>query len=135
MAAAKTRPPRSTAVAANMSWAVHNAGHYSGSEEEDDYLGSKAGRSSRRMGNSRIDFTKLELVSLQRYRKAYKLPDYPAASRDDLLQAIMRHFANVYVDEDETLIKFAMACRRNGQRMGYGVSKKPRNGSVRPRGR
>lgn len=85
------------------------------------YLGSKVGRSSRRLGNSRIDFSKLEvgmlwpvacshfdcsascnvllacaqLVSLQRYRKAYKLPDYPTASRDDLLQAIMRHFANV----------------------------------------
>jgi hypothetical protein len=38
-----------------------------------------------------------------------------------------------YVDEDETLIKFAMACRRNGQRMGLGA-KKPRTGSVKPRG-
>jgi len=40
-----------------------------------------------------------------------------------------------YVDEDETLIRFAMACRRNGQQLGLTGIKKPRSGSVRPRGR
>jgi hypothetical protein len=36
-----------------------------------------------------------QLVSLQRYRKAYKLPDHPAASREDLLTTIIRHFSDV----------------------------------------
>jgi hypothetical protein len=40
------------------------------------------------------------------------------------------------VDEDEILIRFALACRRNGQRLGLnGGVKKPRAGSVKPRGR
>lgn len=39
------------------------------------------------------------------------------------------------VDEDETLIRFAIACRRNGQRLALSGAKKPRAGSVRPRGR
>ncbi|WIA29160.1 hypothetical protein OEZ86_011671 [Tetradesmus obliquus] len=108
---------------------------YGHSDEEDEYLGKTARNGAARRFNlaSRIDFTKLELGSLQRYRKVYKLPEHPTATRDDLLAAIVRHFSNIYVDEDETLIKFAMACRRNGQRMGLGV-KKPRTGSVKPRG-
>jgi hypothetical protein len=40
------------------------------------------------------------------------------------------------VDEDEILIRFALACRRNGQRLGLnGGVKKARAGSVKPRGR
>lgn len=39
------------------------------------------------------------------------------------------------VDEDEILIRFALACRRNGQRSGLNGVKKPRAGSVKPRGR
>eukprot|EP00879_Flechtneria_rotunda_P002416 GHRR01002613.1.p1 GENE.GHRR01002613.1~~GHRR01002613.1.p1 ORF type:complete len:130 (+),score=24.63 GHRR01002613.1:196-585(+) len=128
--ASKTRPIRPTAKA------IYGAQYGSGSDEDEEYVGTKSARIPSKFGNCRIDFSKLELVSLQRYRKAYKLPDHPAASRDDLLAAIMRHFANVYVDEDETLIKFAMACRRNGQRLGLGsIAKKPRTGSAKPRGR
>ncbi|KAF8072940.1 hypothetical protein HT031_000600 [Scenedesmus sp. PABB004] len=139
----------------------------SGSDDDEEYLAGKAARNPRRLANSKIDFSKLDvsrgpavgaaarspcrpagpltprapplraaaaaqLNSLQRYRKAYKLPD--PSGRDDLLSAIMRHFSNVYVDEDETLIKFAMACRRNGQRLGLaGIGKKPRTGSVKPK--
>jgi hypothetical protein len=39
------------------------------------------------------------------------------------------------VDEDEILIRFALACRRNGQRLGLNGVKKPRSGSVKPRAR
>jgi hypothetical protein len=35
------------------------------------------------------------MVSLQRYRKVYKLPEHPTASKDELLQAMVRHFTNV----------------------------------------
>jgi hypothetical protein len=49
------------------------------------------------------------------------------------LLAVLPSLVLQYVDEDETLIRFAIACRRNGQRMGLGV-KKPRTGSVKPRG-
>jgi hypothetical protein len=34
-------------------------------------------------------------VSLHRYRKAYKLQEHPTATREDLLSAIVRHFANI----------------------------------------
>lgn len=107
---------------------------YGHSDDEDEYLGKNARNGGARRFNlaSRIDLTKLEPASLQRYRKAYKLPEH-TANGNELLQAIVRHFANVYVDEDETLIRFAIACRRNGQRMGLGV-KKSRTGSVKPRG-
>lgn len=136
-------------MAANMSWAVHNGGQYSGSDEEEDVsihkclqvlwwhcdalhyadirvparcstwdpkldgaLGAwaAAGLTSQNLRwvavvlyPVHVDYSPScnvmaicsQLVSLQRYRKAYKLPDYPTTSRDDLVQAIIRHFANV----------------------------------------
>eukprot|EP00775_Hariotina_reticulata_P013674 gene13674-13796_t len=131
------RPMRPAAVKAQTFFGnLSQGGPYAdGSDNEDDEYLAKQGRNPRRFANSRIDLTKLELVSLQRYRKAYKLPDHPAGSREDLLTTIIRHFSDVYVDEDETLIRFAMACRRNGQQLGLASIKKPRSGSVRPRGR
>lgn len=87
------------------------------------------------MAAAQIDLNKLELGSLQRYQEVYKLSNRPAANRDDLVALVVGHLSSVAVDEDETLIRFAIACRRNGQRLALSGVKKPRAGSVRPRGR
>lgn len=61
--------------------------------------------------------------------------DATATSRSAAAATAAAAAAVQYVDEDETLIRFALACRRNGQRLGLsGAAKKPR-GAVRPRGR
>jgi hypothetical protein len=72
------------------------------------------------------------IPSYDSWRKELAASDDITSAAAVLLPAALPACVTQYVDEDETLIKFAMACRRNGQRMGLGV-KKPRTGSVKPR--
>lgn len=87
------------------------------------------------MSNIWIDVGKMETSSLERYYRTYKLSESPIYSRDELVPLIVQHLTELNVDEDEILIRFALACRRNGQRSGLNGVKKPRAGSVKPRGR
>lgn len=105
----------------------------SGSEDDEEQpMGRPAPRATRRQ--PKVDFHKLDAVSLQRYRKSYKLGEAPPTSqKEDLIPAVARHFASQVVDEDETLLRFAMALRKSSQqtRVGGGQPlKKPRNGPM-----
>lgn len=82
-----------------------------------------------------INLDVLETSSLERYYRTFKLSDSPIYSRDELVPLVVQHLTELNVDEDEILIRFALACRRNGQRLGLNGVKKPRSGSVKPRAR
>lgn len=103
------------------------------SSEDEEHEAPAAPRPPARASSRRqpkVDFTKLEITSLQKYRKAYKLGDAPAStSKEDLIPPIQRHFASQAIEEDEVLINFALALKKHTmQSKTGGVSKKPRNG-------
>lgn len=76
-----------------------------------------------------VDFTKLTLASLKRYRHIFKLGDVPGGTKEDLIPAIQRHFAQQVVDEADILMAFAATMRRQSlEYNGAPLAKKPRNG-------
>lgn len=69
--------------------------------------------SARRKPN--IDLLKLEASSLRKYRRVFKLPELgTGVSKEDLAPAIIKHWQNhlVVEDEYETLLSFAMTLRK-----------------------
>ncbi|KAK9907961.1 hypothetical protein WJX75_000632 [Coccomyxa subellipsoidea] len=75
-----------------------------------------------------VDFSKLTLASLKRYRHIFKLGDVPGGTKEDLIPAIQRHFAQQVVDEADILIAFASTVRRQSLEYNGIPMKKPRNG-------
>eukprot|EP00877_Chromochloris_zofingiensis_P000084 jgi/Chrzof1/10076/Cz04g26070.t1 len=134
----KKRPMRPSALRAQT--IVTNGGYTShmgsDSEADEELLNRPPPRASARR-TPKIDFTKLETISLMKYRKTYKLGETPTNSaKEDLIPAIQRHFASTVVDEDETLLKFAIALRKNSGNKTIGqLTKKPRNPPTKPKGR
>ncbi|PNH04889.1 Histone deacetylase complex subunit SAP30L-A [Tetrabaena socialis] len=87
--------------------------HFTAQSESDDE-GGRPTRSSRRI--TRVDLSKLDVASLHRYRKCYKLGDAPAtATKEELLPSVSRHFAHQVVDEEEVLLKFVLSVQRHNQ--------------------
>lgn len=133
----KKRPVRTSAMRnAGLNGALNGQQGSSDDEEEHQAMVKPPPRVTRRL--PKVDFSKLDATSLQKYRKHFKIGDLPASSsKEDLVSAISRHFASTAVDEEEILYTFAMALRKNfvqgrtGQHPGV---KKPRNGA-KPRGR
>ena len=71
--------------------------------------GDEPPRSSRRP--SRVDLSKLHLVSLKRYAKKYGLVD-----QEELVQAISHHFSGLKVDEEQdVLLRFCFALSKRGK--------------------
>lgn len=73
-------------------------------------------RSTRR-GASRVDLSKLDVSSLNKYRKHYKLGEAPAgAQKEDLVPAVTRHFASMpLMDEEELLLKFVLVVQKHNK--------------------
>ncbi len=65
--------------------------------------------------------------SLRKYRRIYKLGEVQnGGTKDELMPAVMRHWNQTIVDEDETLVAFAFALRKQattGFGSSYGVSR------------
>jgi len=63
--------------------------------------------------------------SLRKYRRIYKLGEVQnGGTKDELMPAVLRHWNQTIVDEDETLVAFAFALRKQatlGTGSGYGV--------------
>eukprot|EP00741_Cyanophora_paradoxa_P002477 tig00000076_g2401.t1 len=61
-----------------------------------------------------VNFSKLDIKTLQRYRKHFRLQldgkTHP--NKSDLVAAITKHFASHTVDEAETLATFIAAAKR-----------------------
>lgn len=62
----------------------------------------------------RVNFGKLDIAALRRYRRHFKLTDVgPNSSKDQLVSAVSRHFAAQHVDEHNVISHFvATAVKR-----------------------
>jgi len=58
-----------------------------------------------------VDLSRLEPLSLKKYRKCYKLGD-GNATKEEMLPTVMRHWQNQVLEEDETIYAFAFALRK-----------------------
>ncbi|GIL85457.1 hypothetical protein Vretimale_10613 [Volvox reticuliferus] len=83
---------------------------------DDEGMEGRQTRSTRRV--MRVDLSKLDTQSLLRYRKVHKLGDTPAtASKEELIPAVSRHFAQQVVDEEEVLLKFVLAIQKHNKQL------------------
>jgi histone deacetylase complex subunit SAP30 len=68
-------------------------------------------RSSRRQ--PRVDLSKLEVPTLKRYRSTFNLGGSAVVdSKEELVPAVARHFAQQVVDEDDILLNFAFSLKK-----------------------
>lgn len=85
-----------------------------GSDEEDVEvaLPPQGTRPTRRRPG--VDFSKLDTTSLRKYRAHYKLTEVaPNSSKEDLIPAVARHFADqVVMDEEDTVVSFCLSLKR-----------------------
>ncbi|KAK9805891.1 hypothetical protein WJX73_001745 [Symbiochloris irregularis] len=81
-----------------------------------------------------VDFSKLDTASLRKYRTHYKLTEVPPnCSKDELIPAVARHFADqVVLDEEETVMSFCMSVKRQqALHTSPPAYKKPRGPAVK----
>lgn len=60
----------------------------------------------------RVDLSKLETSSLQRYRRVYNLREVTSGCKEELVPAVAQHFAAQVVEENETLLSFAFFLKK-----------------------
>ncbi|WZN62069.1 SAP30_Sin3_bdg domain-containing protein [Chloropicon roscoffensis] len=77
-------------------------------DDREEYLG--VSRSSRR-NQPRVDLSKLEVPTLKKYRRVFKL-NGNVESKEELVPAVARHFAQQVVDEDDILLNFAFSLKK-----------------------
>lgn len=107
------RPVRPSALRAQQTF-VTNGAAYHDSDADDDLENRPATRTSRRL--TKVDLSKLDITSLQRYRKYYKIEGGGQGStKDELLPSVARHFANQMVDEETVLLQFVVAVQRHSR--------------------
>mmetsp|Transcript_11388 Transcript_11388/g.45951 ORF Transcript_11388/g.45951 Transcript_11388/m.45951 type:complete len:124 (+) Transcript_11388:100-471(+) len=62
---------------------------------------------------NRVDLSRLEAPSLRKYRSLYKLGEvHNGGTKEELMPAVLRHWNQTILDEDETLLSFAFALRK-----------------------
>ena len=65
--------------------------------------------------------------SLRKYRRTYKLGEvHNGCTKEELMPAVLRHWNQTIVDEDETLVAFAFALRKQattGTGSGFGTNR------------
>mmetsp|Transcript_18817 Transcript_18817/g.41183 ORF Transcript_18817/g.41183 Transcript_18817/m.41183 type:complete len:169 (-) Transcript_18817:277-783(-) len=62
---------------------------------------------------SQVDLSRLEASSLRKYRRVYKLGDMASGlTKEDLVAAVSNHWQTQVVEEQETLLAFAMTLRQ-----------------------
>mmetsp|Transcript_57311 Transcript_57311/g.181392 ORF Transcript_57311/g.181392 Transcript_57311/m.181392 type:complete len:266 (+) Transcript_57311:988-1785(+) len=112
---------RSTRTVPARNGAANGGASGNSSEDEDEQHGTTPPmqRTSARR-QPRVDLSRLETSSLRKYRRVYKLGDMNAGSREELMPAVVRHFTQQVVEEDETLLSFAYTLRK--QVSGQGTS-------------
>ena len=86
-----------------------------GEEEEPADAGS-AGEQGRPRGekdarNLTVDFTKLDMATLKRYKRHYRLKTRQNVTKTELALAVAKHFASQTVDEADTISLFMYSAR------------------------
>ncbi|EFJ17425.1 hypothetical protein SELMODRAFT_36854, partial [Selaginella moellendorffii] len=72
-----------------------------------------ANSASRRPSRNVVDLGKLDTAALRRYRRHFKLFDVgPNSSKEQLLQAVSRHFVGQQLDELQVITGFVQAAKR-----------------------
>eukprot|EP00873_Tetraselmis_striata_P029421 jgi/Tetstr1/449685/TSEL_036753.t1 len=62
-----------------------------------------------------VDFSKLDIGNLRKYRRHYRLNDVPPnSSKDQLVTAVTRHFRMQTVDEGMVMSQFYRAIQKHG---------------------
>ncbi|KAK3157410.1 hypothetical protein QOZ80_2AG0121600 [Eleusine coracana subsp. coracana] len=73
---------------------------------------SKASVSSSSRALTKVDLSKLELTALWRYWRHFNLDANPNPSREELVDAVKRHFMSQQLDELQVIIGFVHAAKR-----------------------
>ena len=58
-----------------------------------------------------VDFCKLDMAALKRYKRHYRLKVRPNVTKGELANAVARHFASQTVDEADTISLFMYSAR------------------------
>lgn len=88
-----------------------------GGEAEDEVAdmgaGSEAGRprGEKDARNLTVEFTKLDMATLKRYKRHYRLKTRQNVTKTELALAVAKHFASQTVDEADTISLFMYSAR------------------------
>mmetsp|Transcript_17440 Transcript_17440/g.43866 ORF Transcript_17440/g.43866 Transcript_17440/m.43866 type:complete len:123 (+) Transcript_17440:67-435(+) len=83
-----------------------------GDEEEEGANGTD-GSAARpaRSEKETVDFTKLDMATLKRYKRHYRLKTRQNVTKTELAMAVAKHFASQTVDEADTISLFMYSAR------------------------
>ena len=73
--------------------------------------GGRGGRSEKDARNLVVDFTKLDMATLKRYKRHYRLKTRQNVTKTELALAVAKHFASQTVDEADTISLFMYSAR------------------------
>uniref|UniRef100_A0A7S0VDT8 Histone deacetylase complex subunit SAP30 Sin3 binding domain-containing protein n=1 Tax=Polytomella parva TaxID=51329 RepID=A0A7S0VDT8_9CHLO len=111
----KRRPVRNSALRAQQTFAANGNGPHA-SSDDDEVEVRPTTRTSRR--GARVDFHKIDISSLQRYRKYYKLGDLSVPmSKEELIPVVQKHFNAQPVEEEEILLRFVQAVQNHNRQI------------------
>ena len=80
--------------------------------------GAMANRGEKDARNLTVDFTKLDMATLKRYKRHFRLKTRQNATKTELALAVAKHFASTTVDEADTIGLFMYVS-------SYGKMQKP----------
>ena len=87
---------------------------HAGDEEEAGDMGgmdSARPRGEKDARNLTVDFTKLDMATLKRYKRHYRLKTRQNVTKTELALAVAKHFASQTVDEADTISLFMYSAR------------------------
>lgn len=64
-------------------------------------------------------FSSLQVQTLRRYKKFYKVPTRPGMNKAQLADLISKHFRTIQVKEKEVLTYFIYSVKNNSNKNGY----------------
>ncbi len=73
--------------------------------------GGRSARSEKDARNLTVDFTKLDMATLKRYKRHYRLKTRQNVTKTELALAVAKHFASQTVDEADTISLFMYSAR------------------------
>lgn len=75
-------------------------------DDDEETGGEGRARSDRDARNLTVNFTKLDMATLKKYKRHYKLKTRQNATKTELAQAVAKHFAGQTVDEADAISLF-----------------------------
>ena len=72
-----------------------------------------------------VDFTKLDMATLKRYKRHYRLKTRQNVTKTELALAVAKHFASQHVDEAETIQLFVYSARSSTLQYGAPLPRAP----------